>query len=69
MCLCCPGVKRMSADVPTEARAALRSFLHDILRDVVIITEHSRRQTASVMDILLALKRNGRCVTINSLSV
>ena len=69
MCLYCSGVKRMSADVPTEARAALRSFLHDILRDVVIITEHSRRQTASVMDILLALKRNGRCVTINSLSV
>lgn len=53
----------MSGDVPTEARIALRCFLHDILHDVAIITEHSRRQTATVMDVLLALKRRGRCAT------
>jgi len=56
----------MSGDVHTEARTALRSFLHDILHDVVIITEHSRRQTATVMDVLLALKRRGRCVSCNT---
>ncbi|CAL5230008.1 g13448 [Coccomyxa viridis] len=54
------GVKRMSGDVSTEARTALRSFLQGIIHDVVIITEHSRRQTATVMDVLLALKRRGR---------
>ena len=52
----------MSGDVSTEARTALRSFLQGIVHDVVIITEHSRRQTATVMDVLLALKRRGRCV-------
>lgn len=56
-----PGVKRMSGNVSTEARTALRSFLQGIIHDVVIITEHSRRQTATVMDVLLALKRRGRC--------
>ena len=50
----------MSGEVSTEARTALRSFLQGIIHDVVIITEHSRRQTATVMDVLLALKRHGR---------
>ncbi len=51
----------MSGEVSTEARTALQCFLQGIIHDVVIITEHSRRQTATVMDVLLALKRRGRC--------
>jgi histone H4 len=54
------GVKRMGANVHTEAGIALREFLDGILRDVVIITEHAKRHTATVTDILLALKRRGR---------
>lgn len=51
----------MSTDFPSEAMEALRNFLRDILRDMIIITEHGRRHTATVMDVLLALKRKGRC--------
>ncbi|KAK9908160.1 hypothetical protein WJX75_003593 [Coccomyxa subellipsoidea] len=54
------GVRRMSTDFPSEAMEALRDFLRDILRDMIIITEHGRRHTATVMDVLLALKRKGR---------
>lgn len=50
----------MSSDFPSEAMKALREFLRDILRDMIIITEHGRRHTATVMDVLLALKRKGR---------
>ena len=61
MTLCSAGVRRMSTDFPSEAMEALRNFLRDILRDMIIITEHGRRHTATVMDVLLALKRKGRC--------
>lgn len=54
------GVKRMTGTVHQEARTALKTFLSDVLHDVVIITEHAKRHTVTVTDILLALKRRGR---------
>ncbi|CAL8469399.1 g8940 [Coccomyxa elongata] len=54
------GVKRMSSDVPSEAMNALKVFLRTVVRDMIIITEHGKRHTATVMDVLLALKRLGR---------
>ncbi len=50
----------MSSDVPSEAMKALRVFLRNVVRDMIIITEHGKRHTATVMDVLLALKRLGR---------
>ena len=51
----------MGTGVYLESRAALDAFLRPILHDIVIIVEHGRRMTVTVTDVLLALKRNGRC--------
>ncbi|KAG5182269.1 histone cluster 1, H4d [Tribonema minus] len=54
------GVKRISGLVYDEARGALRTFLTDIIRDAVSYTEYSRRATVTSMDVIYALKRQGR---------
>ena len=65
------GVKRISALIYEETRIILRSFLESVLRDAVFYTEHARRKTITSMDIVYALKRQGRCLygigAINSL--
>mgnify|MGYP002049105045 CR=1 FL=1 len=38
----------------------LKVRLEDTLRDAVTYTEHARRKTVSAMDIVYALKRQGR---------
>ena len=55
------GVKRIGLDTYEEAKTALTSFLKTILKDVGVITEGAQRMTVTVPDVLLALKRNGRC--------
>jgi len=52
----------MGTGVYLESRTALDAFLRPILHDIVAIVEHGRRMTVTVTDVLLALKRNGRCV-------
>lgn len=54
------GVKRISALIYDEARTVLRSFLENVIRDSVTYTEHARRKTVTAMDIVYALKRQGR---------
>jgi len=54
------GVKRMSSLVTEEVHTVLRNFLENVLRDAVTYTEHSKRKTVSTMDVVYALKRNGR---------
>ena len=54
------GVKRISGLIYEEARGVLKIFLEDIIRDAVTYTEHARRKTVTVMDVVHALKRNGR---------
>ena len=54
------GVKRISGLVYEETRSVLRDFLEKIIRDAVTYTEHGRRKTVSPMDIVCALKNNGR---------
>lgn len=54
------GVKRMNSLVFPEARAVLKDFLEATIRDAVAYTEHARRKTISAMDIVYALKRQGR---------
>ncbi len=51
----------MGTGVYLESRTALDAFLRPILHDIVAIVEHGRRMTVTVTDVLLALKRNGRC--------
>lgn len=54
------GVKRISGLVYEETRIVLRSFLEGVVRDAVTYSEHARRKTIRAMDIVYALKRQGR---------
>ncbi len=54
------GVKRISALIYEETRNVLKIFLENIVRDAVTYTEHARRKTVTAMDIVYALKRQGR---------
>ena len=54
------GVKRISNQIYGEIRTVLRSFLENIIRDAAVYTEHARRKTITAMDIVYALKRQGR---------
>ncbi len=54
------GVKRISALIYDETRSVLRSFLDNVVRDAVTYTEHARRKTVMAMDVVYALKRQGR---------
>jgi histone H4 len=54
------GVKRISGAMYEEVRTVLKTFLEDIIRDAVTYTEHADRKTVTVMDVVHALKRQGR---------
>ena len=56
------GVKRISALIYDETRNVLRSFLENVVRDAVTYTEHARRKTVTAMDVVYALKRQGRTI-------
>jgi histone H4 len=54
------GVKRISSFIYDDSRQVLRSFLENVVRDAVTYTEHARRKTVTAMDVVYALKRQGR---------
>mmetsp|Transcript_5188 Transcript_5188/g.18146 ORF Transcript_5188/g.18146 Transcript_5188/m.18146 type:complete len:114 (-) Transcript_5188:544-885(-) len=54
------GVKRISGLVYEETRGVLKTFLETVIKDAVVYTEHSHRCTVTAMDVILALKRQGR---------
>jgi len=56
------GVKRISGLIYEETRGVLKTFLENVLRDSITYTEHARRKTVTAMDIVYALKRQGRTI-------
>ena len=56
------GVKRISGLIYDETRNVLKTFLENVLRDSITYTEHARRKTVTAMDIVYALKRQGRTI-------
>ena len=54
------GVKRISGLIYDETRMYLKGFLTDILRDSRTYCEHAHRQTVKPIDIVYALKRQGK---------
>ena len=54
------GVKRISSYIYEETRSVLRAFLENVIRDSVTYTEHARRKTVTALDVVYALKRQGR---------
>ena len=54
------GVKRLSGLMYEEVRGILKVFLENVIRDAVTYTEHARRKTVINLDVVYALKRQGR---------
>ena len=54
------GVKRISALIYDEARGVLKNFLESVIKDSVTYTEHAKRKTVTALDVVYALKRQGR---------
>ena len=56
------GVKRISNLIYEETRLVLKAFLESVVRDAVTYTEHARRKKVTAMDVVYALKRQGRAL-------
>ena len=54
------GVKRISGLVYEETRSVLKVFLETVIKDSVTYMEHAKRKTVTAMDVVYALKRQGR---------
>ncbi|XP_067882494.1 histone H4-like, partial [Heterodontus francisci] len=57
------GDKRISGLIYAETRGVLKVFLENVIRDAVTYTEHAKsktRKTVTAMDVVYALKRQGR---------
>lgn len=50
----------ISAMIYEETRGVLKSFLESVIRDAVTYTEHAKRKTVTSLDVVYALKRQGR---------
>ena len=53
-------VKRISGLIYEETRGVLKVFLENVIRDAVTYTEHAKRKTVTAMDVVYALKRQGK---------
>ncbi len=54
------GVKRISFYIYDYSRDVLKGFLQGVVRDALTYTEHAKRKTVTAMDVVYALKRQGR---------
>ena len=54
------GVKRISFYIYEYSREVLKGFLTGVVKDAMTYTEHARRKTVTAMDVVYALKRQGR---------
>ncbi|XP_030293904.1 histone H3-like [Sparus aurata] len=63
------GVKRISGLIYEETRGVLKVFLENVIRDAVTYTEHAKRKTVTAMDVVYALKRQGRTLAARLFSV
>ena len=54
------GDKRISGLIYEKTQSVLKVFLESVIRDAVTYTEHAKRKTVTAMDVVYALKRQGR---------
>jgi histone H4 len=54
------GVKRISGLIYEQIRGVLMIFIESLIRDSITYTEHARRKTVMALDVVYALKRQGR---------
>ena len=53
-------MKHISGLIYKETRGILKIFLENMIRDAVTYTKHARRKTVMAMDVIYALKRQGK---------
>lgn len=56
------GVKRIAFQVYEYSREVLMAFMDKLLRDALTYTEHAGRKTVTNMDVILAMKRQGKAL-------
>ncbi|KAL7440915.1 hypothetical protein ACHAXH_006939 [Discostella pseudostelligera] len=56
------GIKRISSHFYGEARGVLRKFLENLIKDAITYTVHANRKTVLAMDVIYALKRQGKTI-------
>lgn len=54
------GVKRICSMVYDETRYILKVFLENVVRDAVTYTDYAKRKTTIALDVIYALKRQGK---------
>ncbi|KHN83103.1 Histone H4 [Toxocara canis] len=54
------AAQRISGLIYEETRGVLKVFLENVIRDAVTYCEHAKRKTVTAMDVVYALKRQGR---------
>tara|TARA_Y100000748_G_scaffold303144_1_gene307417 strand:- start:1069 stop:1431 length:363 start_codon:yes stop_codon:yes gene_type:complete len=54
------GIKRISGDIYDESRSVLKAFIDNIVKDALSYCAHARRKTVIPLDIIYALKRQGK---------
>jgi len=57
---CCNIILTFLTVIYEETRGVLKSFLESVIRDAVTYTEHAKRKTVTSLDVVYALKRQGR---------
>ena len=56
------GVKRLSFLIYEETRGILKVFLENVIRDACVYAEYAKRKTIRALDVVHALKRQGRTI-------
>jgi len=56
------GVKLLSGLIYDESRQSLRAFLEGVIKDSTLYCEHAKRKTVTALDVVYALKRQGRTI-------
>ena len=56
------GVKRISGFIYEETRGVLKIFLKNLIHDTVMCTDCAKRRTVTAMDVVHALKRQGKTI-------
>lgn len=56
------GVKRISMGSYAGVREYIDTFLETVVKDSATYAEHAKRMTITAMDVVYALKKNGRVI-------
>lgn len=54
------GVKRISSNIYKEVKNVLYGFVQSVVRDAIVYSDHAKRKTITAMDVVYALKRQGK---------